>query len=249
MPTLPEIHGLLVHLPVMAVPVVFVLGVLRWQGRGGTAVAQAEPWAFGAAVAGSGLAVLSGLTVFSGARTTLRGSSQNLVLVHLGIGLILLALLGTVGWLRWRRHRGGRSAFPEAAVALTGLVGVALVVVTGYLGGRMVYIHAVGIQSGGELAQTASGAETAVARLARGDSAVAVGKQLFQTGFGCASCHGMKAQGGRGPGLSGGFDVGRFERTHGTGLFPASIATPQLVNAVEAWLRTKPSGISPQGDG
>ncbi len=134
-------------------------------------------------------------------------------------------------------------------MAATGLIGVLLVVVIGYLGGRMVYIHAVGVDAGGELAQTASGAATVAADLASGKSRVAVGKWAFQQGFGCASCHGMKAQGGRGPGLSGGFDATRFSHTHGTGLFPASMVTRPMVDALEAWLRTKPSGISPQGDG
>lgn len=58
----------------------------------------------------------------------------------------------------------------------------------------------------------------------------------------------MKAQGGRGPGVSGGFDVGRFEHTHGSGLFPRAIVTPQMLAAVEAWLKTKPSGISRGGE-
>ena len=39
----------------------------------------------------------------------------------------------------------------------------------------------------------------------------------FQSGFGCAACHGMEAQGARGPGLSGGFDADSFEHTHGPG--------------------------------
>ena len=247
--TLPEIHGLIVHLPVLAVPVVFVLGALRWRGRGGEAVAAAEPWAFAASVLGTGLAVFSGLTVFQDARTTLRGSSQRLVFVHLGLGLLLLALFGAVGWLRWRARGGGRRGVSEGAVALTGLVGVLLVFAIGYVGGRMVYIQAVGIDAGGQLAQTASGAAVVAADLARGERAVAVGKWAFQHGFGCASCHGMKAQGGRGPGLSGGFEVRRFEHTHGTGLFPRDVVTPRMIAALEAWLRTKPSGISPQGDG
>jgi uncharacterized membrane protein len=247
--TLPEIHGLLVHLPVLAVPVVFVLAALRWRGRGGTAVAAAEPWAFAAAAVGSGLAVLSGLTVFQDARTTLRGSAQWLVLIHLGLGLILVTLFGIVGVARWRARDGRHRGVPETLVALTGLVGVVLVVVIGYVGGRMVYVRAVGIQDGGELAQTASGAATVAADLARGQGAVSVGKWAFQDGFGCASCHGTLAQGGRGPGLSGGFQVRRFEHTHGTGLFPASMVTPAMIGALEAWLRTKPSGISPQGDG
>lgn len=100
MPTLPEIHGLIVHLPVLAVPVVAVLGFLRWRERGGEVVAAAEPWAFAAAVAGTALAVVSGLTVFQGARTTLRGGSGTLAIVHLVLGVLLLVVLSAVGFVR-----------------------------------------------------------------------------------------------------------------------------------------------------
>jgi uncharacterized membrane protein len=242
MVTLPEIHGLIVHLPILAVPVVFVLGFLRWRERGGEAVQRAEPYAFGAAVLGSGLAFLSGLAVFQDARTTLRGHTVTLAYVHLALAFVLTAALAVVGFLRWRRE------VSEAAVALTGLLGVGLVVVIGYIGGRMVYIHGVGLDSGGELAQTSAAATTVAVDLSKHESPVAVGKWAFQSGFGCASCHGTKAQGGRGPGVSGGFDIGSFERTHGSTLFPQQIVTPQMLAAVEAWLRTKPSGISRGGD-
>jgi uncharacterized membrane protein len=240
--TLPEVHGLIVHLPILAVPVVFVLGLLRWQERGGEAVLRAEPWAFGAAVLGSGLAFLSGLTVLQDARTTLRGHTVTLVYVHLALAFVLTAAFAVVGLLRWRRE------VSDAVVAVTGLLGVLLVVVIGYIGGRMVYIHAVGLDKGGELAQTSTAATTVAVDLTQHESPVAVGKWAFQTGFGCAACHGTKAQGGRGPGLSGGFEIGRFEHTHGTALFPRRIVTPQMLAAVEAWLRTKPSGISRGGD-
>lgn len=240
--TLPEIHGLVVHLPILAVPVVFVLGALRWRGRGGEAVARAEPWAFGAAALGSALAVVSGLAVLQDARTELRGHTVTLVFVHLGLALVLTAAFLVVGWFRWRRRAS------EAVVAVTGLAGVLLVVAVGYIGGRMVYIHAVGIDGGGELAQSASGAATVAVDLARHESRVAVGRWAFQHGFGCAACHGMEAQGARGPGLSGGFDVRRFEHTHGAGLFPRRIVTPTMIAALEAWLRTEPSGISRGGE-
>lgn len=242
--TLPEIHGLIVHLPILAVPVVFVLGFLRWQERGGEAVARAEPWAFGAAVVGCGLAFLSGLTVFQDARTTLRGHTVTLVYVHLALAFVLTAAFAVVGFFRWKRSVG------ERLVALTGLAGVVLVVVIGYIGGRMVYIHAVGIDKGGELAQTASAASTIAVDLSRHESQVAIGKWAWQQGLGCAACHGMRAQGARGPGLSGiGFDVARFRHTHGSGLFPAQIVSDRMLAAVNAWLRTKPSGISRGGDG
>ena len=242
MVTLPEIHGLIVHLPILAVPVVFVLGFLRWRERGGEAVLRAEPWAFGAAVAGCALAFVSGLTVLQDARTTLRGSTISLVYIHLALAFALTAAFAVVGFFRWRRH------VSEAFVALTGLAGVLLVVVIGYIGGRMVYIHSVGIDRGGELAQTARAGTTVAVGLARHQSPVRLGKWAYQTGFGCAACHGMKAQGGRGPGLSGGFEAGSFEQTHGGGLFPPSIVTPRMIATLEAWLETKPSGISRGGD-
>jgi len=240
--TLPEVHGLIVHLPILAVPVVFVLGFLRWRPRGGEAVLRAEPWAFGAAVLGSALAFLSGLAIFQDARTTLRGNTVTLVYVHLALAFVLTAAFAIVGLLRWRRE------VPDVVVALTGLLGVLLVVVIGYIGGRMVYVHGVGLASGGELAQTSAAATTVAVDLAHHRSAVAVGKWAFQAGFGCASCHGMKAQGGRGPGLSGGFELDNFEQTHGTALFPRQIVTPEMLGAVQAWLRTEPSGISRGGD-
>ena len=247
MPTLPEIHGLIVHLPILAVPVVAVLGFLRWRERGGDAVAAAEPWAFAAAVAGTALAVVSGLTVFQGARTTLRGGSGTLAIVHLVLGVLLLVVLTAVGLVRWRRRGGPHLA---RTVAITGLVGIGLVLVIGYVGGRMVYIHGTGVRAGGELTQTAHGAEQLAVGLVRGQSQVALGKNAYVSGLGCASCHGMHAEGGRGPCLSGGFELAHFRRTHGDGLFPPQVVTRRMLDAVEAWLQTRPSGaVCRGGDG
>lgn len=125
-----------------------------------------------------------------------------------------------------------------------------LVLVIGYVGGRMVYIHGTGVRAGGELAQTAHGAEQLAVGLVRGQSRVALGRTAFVSGLGCASCHGMQAQGGRGPCLSGGFELANFRRTHGDGLFPPQVVTPRMLNAVEAWLQTRPSGaVCIGGDG
>jgi uncharacterized membrane protein len=244
--TMPEIHGLIIHLPILFVPIVAVLGLLRWKGRGGEAVAQAEPWAFGAAAIGAALAVLSGLIVLGGARQTLRGGAQTLVWVHLVLGLALVVLLAVVGFVRWRRR--GRPHLART-VALTGIVGVGLVLVIGYVGGRMVYIHGTGVHAGGEIAQSAHGAVVLASGLARGGDPVALGRDAFRNGFGCASCHGMQAQGKRGPCLSGGVDLDRFRHTHGTGLFPPAIITAKMVGAVNAWLKTDPAGAACRGGG
>ena len=246
--TLPEIHGLIVHLPVLAVPVVAVLGFLRWKERGGAPVAAAEPWAFAVAIAGTARAVVSGLTVFQGARTTLRGHAGRLAFVHLGLGLLLLLVLAAVGYVRWRRRAGG--TYLARTVALTGAASILLVVAIGYVGGRMVYIHGTGVRQGGEFAQTAQGVEQLAVGLARGASPVALGRTAFRTGLGCGSCHGMNAEGGVGPCVSGGIDLGRFRDTHGDGLFPRSLVSDRMLETVNAWLRTKPAnGAVCHGDG
>lgn len=247
MVTLPEIHGLIVHLPVLAVPVVAVLGWLRWRDRGGEVIAAAEPWAFAAAVAGALLAVLSGLVVFQGARTTLRGGTGTLATVHLVLGVALLLLLAAVAVLRWRRRNGG--VYLARTVALTGMASIVLVLVIGYVGGRMVYVHGTGVHAGGEFQQTARGADQLAVGLARGGSSVALGHVAFTTGFGCGSCHGMSAQGGRGPCLSGGFEADGFDHTHGAGLFPRSVVTRSMVDAMNAWLATRPAGRVCHGEG
>jgi mono/diheme cytochrome c family protein len=106
----------------------------------------------------------------------------------------------------------------------------------------MVYIHGVGLHAGGALAQSASGGEQLAAGLARGGNEVALGRRAFQTGLGCAGCHGLHAQGARGPCLSGGIHLESFRHTHGDGLFPPAFVTDRMVAALDAWLRTDPAG-------
>lgn len=244
--TFPEIHGLIIHLPILAVPVVAVLGFLRWRERGGDAVAAAEPWAFAIAIAGAALAVVSGLVVLQGARTSLRGSAGTLVIVHLALGLLLLLLLTVVGFVRWRRRGGPHLA---RTVAFTGAAAIALVLVIGYVGGRMVYIHGTGVHTGGEFQQTATGAAQLAVGLSRGGSPSSLGRVAFRTGLGCASCHGMHAEGMRGPCLSGGIEIDGFRHTHGSGLFPPAVVTTRMVDAINAWLRTDPAGRVCHGEG
>ena len=96
-------------------------------------------------------------------------------------------------------------------------------------------------------AQTAQGAELLAAGLAKGQNRVQLGKQAFQVGLRCSSCHGMDAKGGSAPPLAGGISIDRFRRTHGDGLFPKSVVTDRMMEAVNAWLKTLP--YVPHGDG
>lgn len=243
---LSELHGLIVHLPLLAVPTLALLLVLARLGRGGDVPLRAEPWVFGAAAAGSVVAVGSGLLVFQNARTELR-SQQWLGFAHLLMGLALAALLVVVGWYRRRRHKRALPGLRAETLLAVSLAALALVVAGGYVGGRMVYVQGVGVARGGGFAQTAKGAELLAAGLAAGRSQVQLGKQAFQTGLACAQCHGMDAKGGSAPPLAGGISIDSFRQTHGRGLFPRSVVGDRMMAAVNAWLKTLP--YVPHGDG
>jgi uncharacterized membrane protein len=237
MPSLSEIHGLLVHLPLLAVPVLALLVTLERLDRGGDLVRRTQPWVLGAGAAGAVVAVLSGLLVLGGAQQTLRGSTGKLVWIHLGLGVALALSLLLLVWIWWRA--GGLSATPafgaRAGIAATALV---LTVAVGFVGGKMVYAQGVGVHAGGQFAQTARGASLLAAGLATNADRLALGKQAYQTGLGCGSCHGMEAQGGSAPALAGGVELEGFRGTHGNGLFPANVVTDPMFQVVDDWLKT-----------
>ncbi len=240
MPHLSELHGAATHLAVVAVPVYLLILLVRRAGRGGDALVAAEPWVVGAAVAGVALAGITGLLVWGQAQTTLRGNSFRVGTIHFWLGIALSVLiLVLAAWRRWRvasdRHTHGLE------LVAGGLIALAAVLTQGYLGGRMTYHHGVGIDSGGQLAQSAAGAAQLDVALANGRSPAAAGRVAFSTaGLGCASCHGDHAQGLRGPRLAGGVELEEFRHVHGHGLFPPKIVSDRDFAAIEAWLRTLP---------
>ena len=147
---------------------------------------------------------------------------------------------------RLRRRRPGGSGASSRTATPTGTrcspAGCSrwsAVLAQGYLGGRMTYHHGVGVDAGGQFAQTAHGVSNLEVALAKGTAPAAAGRQAFaRSGLGCASCHGDQAQGLRGPGLAGGAELEEFRHVHGTGLFPPAVVTDRDFAAINAWLRT-----------
>jgi mono/diheme cytochrome c family protein len=241
MPHLSELHGASTHLAVVAIPVFAILHFVRRAGRGGAAVAGAEPWALAASVAGVALSGLTGLLVWGQAQTVLRGSDFSVGSLHfwLGIAIAVLSVGVSVDWYLSRRREGVWHR--PIVVPILAVLIVAGVAVQGYLGGRMTYHQAVGVFDGGELARSAAGASALHIALAKGMSEAAAGKHAFaESGLGCASCHGDLAQGDRGPSLAGGRDVEEFRHVHGHGLFPSRIVSDRDFYAIDAWLATLP---------
>jgi mono/diheme cytochrome c family protein len=129
-----------------------------------------------------------------------------------------------------------------------GTLALVAVLAQGYLGGRMTYDQGVGVDGGGEFAQTARGAKGLEVALARGTGPASAGRQAFsRSGLGCASCHGDQAQGLRGPDLAGGAELAQFRRVHGSGLFPPAVVSDRDFAAVNAWLRTLPRPAGRRG--
>src|SRR3954470_7454851 len=87
MPHLSELHGAATHLAVVAVPVYLLILLVRRSGRGGVALAAAEPWVVGATLAGVALAGITGLLVWGQAQTVLRGSSFRIGTIHFWLGI------------------------------------------------------------------------------------------------------------------------------------------------------------------
>ena len=224
MPHLSELHGAATHLAVVAIPLFAVLHFLRRAGRGGAAVAGAEPWALGAALVGIAAAGVTGLLVWGQAQTTLRGQHFRVGDVHfwLGIAVAVLAVAAAGDWYRARR-RDGPTHRPKVVPLLAVLI-VAGVVVQGYLGGRMTYDDGVGVYDGGQLAQTAAGVAQLDVALSKGTDQRYDRRARWPSprrAWVAPRRHGDLAEGLRAPPLAGGREVADFRRVHAHGLFPA----------------------------
>jgi mono/diheme cytochrome c family protein len=190
-------------------------------------------------VVGIGLAGLTGLLVRGQAQTTLRGDQLGIGTIHfwLGIALAVLVVLAAAARLAARGRR--RALGTGTVLAALGVLVVVAAVAQGYLGGRMTYRRAVGISRGGELAQSARGAAELEVAVAHGTSKVRAGQEAFSAGgLACASCHGDRAQGERGPPLAGGRGLDDFRRVHADGLFPARIVPDRDFGVIDAYLRS-----------
>jgi uncharacterized membrane protein len=246
-PHLSELHGAATHLAVVAIPLYVIVLLCRRSGIGRATLDVAEPWVVGGAVAGTLLAGATGLLVWGQAQTELRDGQFKLGTAHFWLGIVVTVIvLAVAAWRFWRvqqdRHTHGHALLAGGVLALVA------VLAQGYIGGRMTYDQGVGVNQGGQFAQTATGARQLDVALARGADPAAAGRKAFaRSGLGCASCHGDQAQGLRGPSLAGGVELEEFRHVHGSGLFPSTAVTDRDFAAVNAWLKTLRASGSRRG--
>jgi uncharacterized membrane protein len=175
MPHLSELHGAATHLAVVAVPVYLLILMARRSGRGGAALTAAEPWVVGAAVAGVALAGLTGLPRVGTVEDRAAWEQRKVGTVHFWLGIALAVVVVAVAAWRWRRAGTNRHTHGLELVS-GGLLALVAVLAQGYIGGRMTYEHGVGVDAGGQFAQTGAGTAQLEVALARGVSPTEAGR-------------------------------------------------------------------------
>lgn len=138
------IHPMLVPFPIAFLVATFLCDLVFW--RSGNAFwAIAAMWLLGAALVSAAAAALAGLTDFIGEP---RIRALSVARLHF-IGNVLAVVLSLISFvLRWLN--GAEAGVFPWGIWLSAAV-VLLLLITGWLGGELVYRHRVGVSDRGEL--------------------------------------------------------------------------------------------------
>ncbi len=134
-----EFHPMLIHFPIAFLLGGVVVLLLDWRRPSETLHQTAAGLLLAGMILGWLSAAAGGLAYFTVPAHTERG--HELMYWHLGLGLAMLVLFTWVSVGRWRRR-------PPAASKLqliVALIGAVLLMITGYVGGSIVYHHGAGV--------------------------------------------------------------------------------------------------------
>src|SRR4051812_17760386 len=133
------LHPALVHLPTGLWPAALLFDVLSRAGIGGLATPRASFACIAAGLLAAFVAIPTGLADWSDIKPG--RPARRLGVYHMGLNLIVTALFVVNLLLRWHHF-----AVPTSVVQLTlTLVGVLILFVSGYLGGRLAFEHGIGV--------------------------------------------------------------------------------------------------------
>lgn len=135
------LHGVLVHLPMALWPAALVFDLLANVGPGGNAFVQAAFYAIALGLASAALAVPTGLADWLAVKP--ERPAWKLGLYHLILNAVAVALWVVNLIVRVNTFQTAAQV-PTVGLVLS-IVGTALILVSGYLGGRMVYAYGVSI--------------------------------------------------------------------------------------------------------
>ncbi len=135
------LHPLLVHVPVSLWPASLAFDVLALADIGGNAMVQASFYAIVTGLAFALLAVPVGFADWWGIKRENR--AWTLGVYHMILNLSAAAVWTVNAMLRWDVSRTDTSV--AAVPLMLSIAGTALVLVSGYLGGRMVYDYGISV--------------------------------------------------------------------------------------------------------
>ena len=103
----------------------------------------------------------------------------------------------------------------------------------------MTYDQGVGIDRGGQFAQTAAGAGAAGRRAGRGTDMAAAGREAFsRRAWAAPAATATRPRACAARASPAASELEEFRGVHGHGLFPPSVVTDRDFAAINAWLRT-----------
>jgi uncharacterized membrane protein len=130
------IHPMLITIPIGLWVFSLVADAIRLAGLGGPVWSDVAFYTMVGGIVGALAAALPGLVDFAALRDP---RMKKIGLAHMTINLLIVAVYALNAWLRWT---GADGALP---VALSGAAVIALGI-SGWLGGEMVYKHAVSVE-------------------------------------------------------------------------------------------------------
>src|SRR5918912_961845 len=131
------IHPMLIPLPIGLWIFSFICDLIYVIGWGGTVWENVAFYTMAGGIIGALLAAVPGLIdLFS-----LTGKRLKIGLTHMIINLVIVGIFAVSLWLRTRGIPGTMLPFVLSAI------GIVLLLISGWLGGELVYVHGVAVES------------------------------------------------------------------------------------------------------
>jgi uncharacterized membrane protein len=135
------LHPALVHIPTALWPAALLFDIISRTGLGGPIPVQISYYAIMAGVLVALVAAVTGLADWADIKP--EKPAKKIGLVHMVLNLTVTALFALNLWLR-AQLPPPTDAVPLTLIGLT-LIGNLILMVSGYLGGRMVYDHGISV--------------------------------------------------------------------------------------------------------
>ena len=135
------LHPLLVHVPMALWPAALLFDLLSRAGFGGNAMVRTSFFAIGLGLAVALLAVPTGIVDWSGIKR--EKPAWKIGLWHMLLNAVVLVLFAINFTLRLGNYR--EAALVPVAPLVLSIAGTLVLVVSAYLGGRMVYAYGINV--------------------------------------------------------------------------------------------------------